>query len=132
MTAETEPPSPSFTRRSFISSAAATSAVALPLGVGDAKVESDRRPRASAAHGARVTLSVRINDHYLIPVNADVDSVEVIMLSETDDKVNPAGVKGLGELGDVGTNAAVANAIFNATGIRVRTLPIRMEDVLTV
>jgi xanthine dehydrogenase YagR molybdenum-binding subunit len=67
---------------------------------------------------------------YLIPVNADVDSVEVIMLPETDEQVNPAGVKGLGELGNVGTNAAVANAVFHATGIRVRTLPIRMEDLL--
>jgi xanthine dehydrogenase YagR molybdenum-binding subunit len=67
---------------------------------------------------------------YLVPVNADVSAVDVIMLPETDDKVNPAGVKGLGELGNVGTNAAVANAVFNATGIRVRTLPIRMEDLL--
>jgi xanthine dehydrogenase YagR molybdenum-binding subunit len=44
--------------------------------------------------------------------------------------VNPAGVKGLGELGNVGTNAAVANAIFHATGKRIRTLPIRLENLL--
>ncbi|MGH8220291.1 MAG: xanthine dehydrogenase family protein molybdopterin-binding subunit [Steroidobacteraceae bacterium] len=67
---------------------------------------------------------------YLVPVNADMDAVDVIMLSEKDDIVNPAGIKGLGELGNVGTNAAVANAIFHATGRRIRTLPIRLEQLL--
>ena len=43
--------------------------------------------------------------------------------------MNPAGVKGLGELGDVGTNAAVANALFQATGRRLRSLPIRLEHL---
>jgi xanthine dehydrogenase YagR molybdenum-binding subunit len=66
---------------------------------------------------------------YLVPVHADVGNVDVIMLAETDTAVNPAGVKGLGELGNVGTNAAVANAVFHATGVRVRTLPIRLEDL---
>jgi len=67
---------------------------------------------------------------YYVPVAADVDQVEVIMLPEVDTAVNPAGVKGLGELGNVGTNAAVANAIFHATGKRFRTLPIRLEDLI--
>jgi xanthine dehydrogenase YagR molybdenum-binding subunit len=67
---------------------------------------------------------------YLIPVNADVGQVDVIMLPEVDTAVNPAGIKGLGELGNVGTNAAVANAVFHATGVRVRDLPIRLEDLL--
>ena len=67
---------------------------------------------------------------YLIPVNADVQQIEVILLPETDHEVNPAGVKGLGELGNVGTNAAVANAVFHATGKRVRHLPIRLEALL--
>jgi xanthine dehydrogenase YagR molybdenum-binding subunit len=55
---------------------------------------------------------------YLVPVNADVPSIEVIMVPEVDATVNPLGVKGIGEIGIVGTNAAVANAVFNATGIR--------------
>jgi xanthine dehydrogenase YagR molybdenum-binding subunit len=67
---------------------------------------------------------------YLVPVNADVEDVQVIMLPEVDNFANPAGVKGLGELGDVGTNAAVANAVFHATGKRIRTLPIRLENLL--
>jgi xanthine dehydrogenase YagR molybdenum-binding subunit len=73
-----------------------------------------------------------VNDNladYLVPVNADVPSVEVIMLPEQDDHINPAGVKGVGELGNVGTNAAVCNAIFNATGQRIRQLPVRLEKL---
>jgi xanthine dehydrogenase YagR molybdenum-binding subunit len=74
-----------------------------------------------------------INDNladYLIPVNADVPQIDVILVSETDNEVNPAGVKGLGELGNVGTAAAVANAVFHATGTRLRDLPIRLEQLL--
>ena len=67
---------------------------------------------------------------YLVPVNADVENVEVIMLPEVDKFANPAGVKGIGELGNVGTNAAVANAIFHATGKRIRSLPIRLEQLM--
>jgi xanthine dehydrogenase YagR molybdenum-binding subunit len=73
-----------------------------------------------------------VNDNladYLLPVNADVPSVEVIMLSEQDDQINPAGVKGLGELANVGTNAAICNAIFHATGQRLRKLPVRLENI---
>ena len=73
-----------------------------------------------------------VNDNladYLLPVNADVPSVEVIMLSEQDDQINPAGVKGVGELGNVGTNAAICNAIFHATGQRLRKLPVRLEQL---
>ena len=67
---------------------------------------------------------------YMVPVNADVPSVEVIMVPEADDRVNLLGVKGIGEVGIVGMNAAVTNAVFNATGVRIRDLPIRIEKLL--
>jgi xanthine dehydrogenase YagR molybdenum-binding subunit len=68
---------------------------------------------------------------YLIPVNADVPVIEIIMVPERDTTVNPLGVKGIGEIGIVGMNAAVANAVFNATGTRIRDLPIRAEKLLS-
>jgi xanthine dehydrogenase YagR molybdenum-binding subunit len=74
-----------------------------------------------------------VNDNladYLIPVNADVRDLDVILVPEQDDSVNPVGVKGIGELGNVGTAAAVANAVYHATGVRVRKLPIRLEKLL--
>jgi xanthine dehydrogenase YagR molybdenum-binding subunit len=74
-----------------------------------------------------------VNDNladYMIPVNADVVDVDIIMVPEKDDFVNPAGVKGIGELANVGTAAAVANAVYHATGVRVRELPIRLEKLL--
>jgi xanthine dehydrogenase YagR molybdenum-binding subunit len=67
---------------------------------------------------------------YLIPVNADVDEAEVILVPEEDYVVNDLGIKGLGELGNVGTNAAIANAVYHATGVRIRTLPVRLEKLL--
>jgi xanthine dehydrogenase YagR molybdenum-binding subunit len=73
-----------------------------------------------------------VNDNladYLLPVNADAPGVEVILLSEQDDQISPSGAKGLGELGNVGTNAAVCNAIFHATGQRIRKLPVRLENI---
>jgi xanthine dehydrogenase YagR molybdenum-binding subunit len=74
-----------------------------------------------------------INDNladYLVAVNADVPSIDIIMVPEKDERVNPLGIKGIGEIGIVGMNAAVANAVFNATGTRVRELPIRAEKLL--
>lgn len=67
---------------------------------------------------------------YLVPVNADIGSVEVITVPERDAAINELGIKGVGELGVIGMNAAVANAVFHATGVRVRELPIRIEKLL--
>ncbi len=67
---------------------------------------------------------------YHIPVNADVRQVEVVMVPESDTQVNPLGIKGIGEIGIVGVNAAIANAAHHATGRRIRRLPIRIEDLL--
>jgi xanthine dehydrogenase YagR molybdenum-binding subunit len=63
-------------------------------------------------------------------VNADVHAVEVIFVAERDDLINPLGVKGVGEIGIVGTAAAIANAVFHATGKRVRDLPITIDKVM--
>ena len=61
---------------------------------------------------------------YLVPVHADVGAMEVIFVEEDDPHVNPIGVKGIGEIGLVGAAAAIANAVYHATGKRVRDLPI--------
>ena len=67
---------------------------------------------------------------YLMPVNADIPEITTIFVEEQDRIVNPVGVKGLGELPIVGVAAAVANAVYHATGVRVRHLPIRIEKIL--
>ena len=67
---------------------------------------------------------------YHIPVNADVHGIDAIIVPETDTDVNPIGMKGLGEIGIVGMNAAIANATWHATGRRLRELPIRVENLL--
>jgi xanthine dehydrogenase YagR molybdenum-binding subunit len=74
-----------------------------------------------------------VNDNladYSVPVNADIKDVEVILVPEVDHDVNPAGIKGLGELANVGTAAAIASAVYHATGKRIRKLPIRIEKLL--
>lgn len=68
--------------------------------------------------------------HYHVPVNADILDVETFFIEEDDKIVNPLGVKGMGELGMVGVPAAIANAIFHATGKRVRDLPITIDKLL--
>jgi xanthine dehydrogenase YagR molybdenum-binding subunit len=68
--------------------------------------------------------------HYHVPVNADVHLVETMFVEEDDKVVNPLGVKGMGELGMVGIPAAIANAVYHATGKRVRDLPITPDKLL--
>jgi xanthine dehydrogenase YagR molybdenum-binding subunit len=67
---------------------------------------------------------------YLLPVNADIPEVDVHFVQYPDTLHNALGARGLGEIGTVGMAAAVANAIYNATGIRVRHIPIMIEDLL--
>jgi xanthine dehydrogenase YagR molybdenum-binding subunit len=67
---------------------------------------------------------------YLVPVHADIPDVDAVVLDGYDGKANVLGAKGLGELGICGAGAAVANAVFNATGVRVRDFPIMLEKVL--
>ncbi len=67
---------------------------------------------------------------YHIPVNADIHDIEVIFVEENDDVVNALGSKGVGEIGIVGVASAVANAIYHATGKRIRELPITLDKLL--
>lgn len=67
---------------------------------------------------------------YLLPVNADIPDVDVVFVEHPDTLHNAVGARGIGEIGTVGMAAAVANAIHNATGIRVRHIPITVEDLL--
>jgi xanthine dehydrogenase YagR molybdenum-binding subunit len=65
---------------------------------------------------------------YHVPVNADVSDIKVIFVAEQDNS-NPLGLKGLGEIGIVGVAGAVANAVYHATGTRVRDLPITLDKL---
>ena len=69
---------------------------------------------------------------YHVPVHADIPAVEAIFLPEVDDKTNPLKIKGVGELGISGAGAAVANAIFNACGVRIRDYPLTLDKVIAV
>ena len=74
-----------------------------------------------------------INDNiaeYLIATNADIPEVDIIMVPEVDTEINVLGVKGIGELANVGTAAAITDAVYHATGVRVRDLPVRIENLL--
>jgi xanthine dehydrogenase YagR molybdenum-binding subunit len=68
---------------------------------------------------------------YHMPVNADIGSIDITFVNEEDTHINPLGIKGIGEIGITGVAGAVANAIHNATGVRVRDLPITLDKVMT-
>lgn len=68
---------------------------------------------------------------YHVPVNADVPSLEALMIEEHDPHVNALGIKGVGEIGITGSAGAVANAVWHATGVRVRRFPIGIDDLVT-
>ncbi|MFI9331015.1 xanthine dehydrogenase family protein molybdopterin-binding subunit [Kitasatospora sp. NPDC052868] len=83
------------------------------------------------------TLDPEFGDHaerdlasYHVAVQADVPAVEAYWIEEHDTRLNPMGAKGIGEIGIVGTAAAIANAVHHATGVRVRELPVRPESLL--
>jgi xanthine dehydrogenase YagR molybdenum-binding subunit len=67
---------------------------------------------------------------YHVPVNADIPSLEAILVEEDDPRVNALGIKGVGEIGITGTAGAVANAVWHATGVRVREAPITLDKLL--
>ena len=97
---------------------------AMTMGVGAALMEElavDKR------HGFFVNHDLA---GYEVPVHADIPHQEVIFLDEADDKVSPMKAKGVGELGICGVAAAVANAVYNATGVRVRDYPVTLDKHL--
>jgi len=65
-----------------------------------------------------------------VPVNADVGTIDVAFVDENDTRFNPLGARGIGEIGITGVPAALANAVFHATGTRVRDLPITLDKLL--
>ena len=67
---------------------------------------------------------------YHVPVHADIPELEVISIDELDPHVNEIGAKGIGEIGITGMSAAIANAVFHATGKRVRDLPITLDHLI--
>jgi xanthine dehydrogenase YagR molybdenum-binding subunit len=97
---------------------------AMTMGVGAALMEEhavDKR------HGFFVNHDLA---SYEVPVHADIPHQEVIFLAETDPMSSPMKAKGVGELGICGVAAAVANAVYNATGVRVRDYPITLDKFL--
>ena len=86
--------------------------------------ESVDRPPSSA------TTSTTTSPQYHVAAYADVGDIDAAWVDEDDPHLNPMGTKGIGEIGIVGTAAAVANAVYHATGVRVRDLPIRLDRLL--
>jgi len=94
------------------------------MGVGAACLEAARVDRRSGR-----IVNANLAD-YMVPVNADIPEIEVLFVGEPDRQANPLGSKPVGELGITGVAAAIANAVYHATGRRVRDLPIVMEKLL--
>lgn len=93
-------------------------------GIGSALMEQNL---LDTRHGHFVNHDLAEN---LVPVNGDIAQMEVVFLELPDENANPLGVKGLGELGVCGAGAAVANAVYNATGVRVREFPVTLDKVM--
>src|SRR3954452_4289857 len=97
---------------------------AITYGIGMALMEETRLD----PHSGRI-MNANLAE-YLVPVNADIPEIATIFIDQQDRLTNPAGVKGLGETPMVGVAAAIANAVWHATGIRIRELPITVEKLL--
>jgi len=93
-------------------------------GMSQALLEGNRMDTARAGWAATSL------GEYLVPVNADAPDVDVDLIEVDDHVTGPLGVKGVGEIGQVGSAAAIANAVWHATGYRVRELPIAIEHLL--
>ena len=97
---------------------------AVVMGIGMALFEEDRlRP----AHGAPINSNLA---DYIVAVNADVPPIDVHFLDYPDTTINELGARGIGEIGLAGVAAAITDAVYHATGVRVRELPVKIEDLL--
>lgn len=85
--------------------------------------------KAVVDHRSGRTLNANLAEYH-IPVNADVPSLEAILVEERDEHVNALGIKGVGEIGVTGTAGAIANAIWHATGRRIRSFPISLDQLI--
>ena len=85
--------------------------------------------KAVVDHRSGRTLNANLGEYH-IPVNADVPSLEAILVDERDEHVNALGIKGVGEIGVTGTAGAIANAVWHATGRRVRDFPITLDQLI--
>jgi xanthine dehydrogenase YagR molybdenum-binding subunit len=86
--------------------------------------------KAVLDHRSGCVMNANLGEYH-VPVNADLPSMEALTVEEHDAHVNALGIKGVGEIGITGSAGAVANAVWHATGIRVRRFPIQIEDLLT-
>jgi xanthine dehydrogenase YagR molybdenum-binding subunit len=86
--------------------------------------------QAITDRGSGRTLNANLAEYH-VPVNADVPPMEALMIDEYDPHVNALGIKGVGEIGITGSAGAVANAVWHATGTRVRRFPIGIDDLVT-
>jgi xanthine dehydrogenase YagR molybdenum-binding subunit len=96
----------------------------ITFGIGMALME---HTRTDTRNGRYVNADIA---EYHIPVHADVPSIEIHFVDEQDPHVDPIGAKGIGEIGMTGVAAAIANAVFHATGVRIRDLPITVDKLL--
>ena len=98
---------------------------AVVMGVGMAMLEATEYDQRTGA-----PINSNLAD-YIVAVNADCPHIDVTFLDYPDFKLNPIGARGVGEIGLAGAAAAITNAVYHATGVRVRRLPVRIEDLLT-
>jgi len=97
---------------------------AVVMGVGMAMLEATEYDQRTGA-----PINSNLAD-YIVAVNADCPHIDVTFLDYPDFKLNPIGARGVGEIGLAGAAAAITNAVYHATGLRVRRLPVRIEDLL--
>jgi xanthine dehydrogenase YagR molybdenum-binding subunit len=80
-------------------------------------------------HGLGRIMNADIAEYH-VPVNADIGELDISFVGPPDPHINPLGARGIGEIGITGVSGAIANAVYHATGVRVRDLPVTLDEVL--